>query len=192
MKIITVPHQLLRQRATPVTTVNRQLHRLLTDLQATLSRSDIGVGLAAPQIGSNWRLFALNLPKESNKEIPEYRYFINPTITKYDQKTAFGTDPKGQPDLEGCLSIPQIYAPVRRAVSIDVTYQILDDNQLVTKKEHLQDFSARVFQHEYDHLDGRLFTDLALEQHTQLYLDVDDKLEKITPDELFEIFGGKF
>ena len=192
MKIVTVPHQILRQQAQPVASVNRQLQRLLTDLQATLTHSEIGVGLAAPQIGSNLRIFALNLPKESNKEIPEYHYFINPLITKYDQKTAFGTDPKGQPDLEGCLSIPRIYAAVRRPVSIDVTYQTLENGSLTTKKQHFQDFSARVFQHECDHLDGRLFTDLALEQHTQLYLDTDDQLEKITPAELFKIFGGEF
>jgi len=192
MKIVTVPHQNLRQTSTSVTTVSRQLKRLLTDLQSTLIHSEIGVGLAAPQLGQNVRVFALNLPDPADSQKSCYRYFINPTITARSAKTAFGTDPKGQPDLEGCLSVPRIYAPVRRPTGIDVHYQLLEGGELTTHHEHFTDFSARVFQHEYDHLDGVLFTDHALAQATQLYLDEDDDLVKITPDELFQMFGGEF
>lgn len=192
MKIVTVPHQLLRQKSAPVTKPTRSLKRLLTDLQSTLTHSDIGVGLAAPQLGQNLRVFALNLPDPTSKETPIYRYFINPVITQYASKQALGTDPKGRPDLEGCLSVPHIYAPVARPIYVDVTYQQLENGQLTTHQEHFADFAARVFQHEYDHLEGRLFTDLALAQHTQLYLDVDGDLQKITATDLFTLFGGEF
>jgi len=192
MKIVTVPHQQLRQTSDPVTAVTRPLKRLLTDLQSTLIHSEIGVGLAAPQLGQNIRVFALNLPDPQHPSQSQYRYFINPTVTTRSRQTAFGTDPQGKPDLEGCLSVPRIYAPVRRPTSIDVHYQLLQDGALTNHHEHFADFAARVFLHEYDHLDGILFTDHALAQGTQLYLDTDGDLTKITTNELFQMFGGEF
>lgn len=192
MKIITVPHQRLRATSRPVERVDRQLRRLLTDLQTTLIHSDIGVGLAAPQIDSSLRVFAVNLPDKGNTEKPMYRYFINPLITKYSKETAIGTAPDGKPDLEGCLSVPKVYAPISRPVEITVEYQTLDDGELCEHQETFAGFAARVFQHEYDHLDGRLFTDLALSQHQQLYLDDGDQLTKITPADLWALFGGEF
>ncbi len=194
MKIVTVPSYTLRQPSTPVTRADRALRRLLTQLQATLIHSDIGVGLAAPQLDANIRLIAINLPKKSNPEIPEYRYFINPSITKYDQKQALTSRADGQADLEGCLSIPHVYAPVLRPVSIELDYDVLDSTgSLAHRHERFTDFAARVIQHEADHLDGRLFTDHALTQNQPLYLENEaGELERITVRDLYELFGGEF
>lgn len=194
MKITTVPSYILRQSCTPVTRADRRLRRLLTQLQATLTHSDIGVGLAAPQLATNVRLIAINLPKKSNPEIAEYRYFINPTITKYDQKQALTSRADGQADLEGCLSIPHVYAPVLRPVSIELDYDVLDEaGNLAHRHERFTDFAARVVQHETDHLDGRLFTDHALAQNQPLYLENDNgDLERISTHDLYELFGGEF
>ena len=191
MKIVTVPNLNLREPSQPVSRPDRHLKRLLTDLQNTLMHSDIGVGLAAPQIDVHLRVFAVNLPKNANEKIPVYHYFINPSITNHPREKNFGASPKDKAELEGCLSIPHIYAPVARWPWIDVTYQRLENGQLVTYHEHFTNFASRVFQHEFDHLDGILFTDHALSQGTQLYHEVadQDQLQKITPQDLIDLYG---
>ena len=191
MKILTIPHSTLRQVCPVITSPNQKLKRILTDLQNTLLHSELGVGLAAPQIGQNLRVFGINLPKSANNETPIYRYFINPSITNHPQKIVVGSDPSGKKaDLEGCLSIPHIYTPVARFPWIEIEYQQLENGQLVTYHEKLVDYAARVFQHEADHLDGVLFVDHALRQRQPFYLEKEnDELERITAEDFLAMYS---
>merc|ERR1712216_341663 len=105
-----------------------------------------GVGLAAPQVGVNYRMMVYNeagAPGEG-KEVT----LVNPKITKFaKQKDLFE---------EGCLSFPAIYAEVERPTGVQIEAQNLSGKKF---KMTLDGFEARVFQHEYDHLDGVLFND---------------------------------
>jgi peptide deformylase len=110
-----------------------------------------GVGLAAPQIGLPIRLVIINLDVISEDK-PEYkgfmRAFINARIVETD----------GEEDSyeEGCLSLPGIHEPVKRPTRVHVTY--LDEN-FQPHDEWVEGFLARVMQHEFDHLEGKMFID---------------------------------
>lgn len=133
--------------------VEQLAETLLETLQA--ARNPRGVGLAAPQIDSGVRMFATLLNNEP-------RVFINPRITTASEKLSLGRDPE-DPDLEGCLSIPRLYAPVPRYTWIELEYEKAVNGKLETHSETFEDFAARVVQHEQDHLDGILFLDHALQ-----------------------------
>lgn len=112
----------------------------IRDLAETMYAAD-GVGLAAPQIGQSLRLIAVDLEGEA-------QIMINPKITKksWRQTTA----------EEGCLSVPKFYGPVKRHKKITVEFF---DTQGRPQKKSYRDISARIIQHETDHLDGLLFID---------------------------------
>ncbi|WGH25297.1 MAG: peptide deformylase [Candidatus Shikimatogenerans bostrichidophilus] len=100
-----------------------------------------GIGLSAPQIGLNIRLFIIGINKLK-------MIFINPKIIKYSKKKII--------NKEGCLSIPNLYVPIIRNKSIYVKYY----NYLWEKKyKKLKNLLAVIFQHEYDHLKGKLILD---------------------------------
>jgi peptide deformylase len=133
------------------------LEELIENMTETM-RTAKGVGLAAPQVGKSIRLFIIDAsPFEENEELEEDEraflkdfkgVFINPKIIEEDGgEWAFN---------EGCLSIPNINEDVFREEQIDIEY--LDENFQVHKKS-LNGLAARIFQHEYDHLEGVLFTD---------------------------------
>ena len=119
-----------------------------------------GVGLAAPQIGENLRIFIIDVSSKKN----ELQVFINPEIKKLEGS---------QIGEEGCLSVPEIYAEIPRAEFVEVSAQNLEGESFTLSAEGLL---AVAIQHENDHLDGKLFID---------YLDKLDilrfkkKLEKI-------------
>ncbi len=123
---------------------------LVRDMFETMYASD-GVGLAAPQIGKALRMFVLDLSvyAEEHPELEGFRKaVINPRIYERSEEE--------KTSEEGCLSFPGIHETVARPVSIRVRY--LDENW----EEHdelWEGYPARVFQHEYDHLDGVVFTD---------------------------------
>lgn len=169
MKIITVPHATLRSIATPITTVDKKLVEFIKNLEETLAATSKpkGVGLAAPQVDRSKRIFSLNLD-ENNRLL---RTLINPVIIEHSSDKTFGPDEK-DPYLEGCLSIPGIYGPVPRWQWVQLEYQILDGENLITKQEDFDDFAARVVQHELDHLDGILFTDYSLKLDLPVYQEV--------------------
>lgn len=110
-----------------------------------------GIGLAAPQIGLNIRLFIVDL-EPLGEDDPKYKgfrkVFINPQITEYKGELV-------KMD-EGCLSIPGINEAVEREESIRIQY--LDEN-FIAHDEEYSDFFARCIQHEYDHIEGVLFVD---------------------------------
>lgn len=166
MKIITVPHPTLRSVASAVTLVDKKLFKFIKDLEETLleTRNPKGVGLAAPQVDKLKRIFAINLA-EDNREL---RSIINPVILEHSTELTYGPE-KDEPYLEGCLSIPGIYGPIPRWEWVELSYEVVNNNELVKKQERFEDYGARVIQHELDHLEGVLFTDYSLKYDLPLY-----------------------
>ncbi len=127
-----------------------ELQTLVDDMFETMEYSE-GIGLAAPQIGRSIRLFIIDLSpfKEEQPEIADFKkVFINAQIIDSSEETSEYS--------EGCLSIPGINENVERPETITIKYQDLDFNEYT---ETYSGFQARVIQHEYDHIEGILFTD---------------------------------
>ena len=127
------------------------LDKLLADMFETMKASE-GVGLAAPQIGKSIRLFLINAEDMEIDDEPDIRsfkkIFINPFITEeWGEKWEFN---------EGCLSIPLVREEVTRPSKIKIEYY--DENWEFHEEEY-DGVRARIIQHEYDHLDGKLFVD---------------------------------
>jgi peptide deformylase len=133
------------------------LEELIENMKETMKNAQ-GVGLAAPQIGRDIRLFLIDAsPFAENEDLDEEertflkgfkRTFINARIVEEEgDDWAFN---------EGCLSIPNINEDVYRQETIQVKYL---DEQFIERQETLTGLAARIFQHEYDHIEGILFTD---------------------------------
>ncbi len=183
MKILTIPHPTLRTVAEPVTVVDKKLKLLIKGLTETLvaKKDPPGVGLAAPQVDAKRRLFATYLPISEVEDAPQIlRVIINPVLKDAADKAVFGPK-KNEQRLEGCLSIPRIYGPVPRWEWVEYEFQELVGDVLENRYERFSDFDARVMQHEYDHLDGILFTDYSLKYDLPILQEdpVTEKLEEI-------------
>ena len=140
----------LRKEAQDVAPDYPGLGELVSDMFETMYESD-GVGLAAPQIGKSLRMFVIDADPFS-RDYPEGKGFkrvcINPQIIERSEDTWLFS--------EGCLSVPGVHEQVERPSKVKVRY--LDEN-MVEHTEELDGINARVFQHEFDHLDGNVFTD---------------------------------
>jgi len=150
-KVIIGDQASLRQVSSPVTEFNPELKQLAADMVDTMRDYD-GVGLAAPQVGALQRLIVIeSAPIEDIPDNPVFplKILVNPSYEQLSPTQAEG--------IEGCLSLPRWYGPVNRFTKIRVTAQDLDGNPV---KFDAKDFEARVIQHEVDHLNGVLFTDL--------------------------------
>lgn len=127
------------------------LDKLTADMWDTLAASE-GIGLAAPQIGKSIRLVVIDLSVLAD-EMPEYKDFrhvyINPHIEEYDTTEQDTSE-------EGCLSLPAIHETVKRPTRIRVRWT---DEEGAARDEWVGGYLARVMQHEFDHLDGKVFTD---------------------------------
>jgi peptide deformylase len=172
LPILTVPHPSLRTVATPVSEITPAVKTFATQLLETLDkkRNPAGVGLAAPQVDQLWRMFATKVGvsgKERARKSP-LRLFVNPVIVKHSTNLTLGPNPD-DPTLEGCLSMPGLYGPVPRWEWVEIEFGELKGDALLPQKEIFEDFAARVIQHEYDHLDGKLFTDYAAEYELPVY-----------------------
>ena len=145
LQVIHYPHPTLRHKSKPLKKVDAELRRIVAQMFDLMYEHD-GVGLAANQVDLPYRLFVTN--PEGDRDIKEAeRAFINPVIRSG----------KGQAEAdEGCLSIPEVYAPVTRQETIAVQAYDLAGNEMDLELEGL---FARVVQHETDHLDGVLFID---------------------------------
>lgn len=167
-KIITVPNSKLREISKSVL-VNKKTLELIKKLKQTLLDAEgkmIGVGLAAVQIGVPKQVF-LAYSFNSRKLLT----FINPKITWFSKRT---TDPK-KSKFEGCLSVPGRWALIKRSKEVKIKYQTEGG------KEQVRKFSGMIaieIQHEYDHLQGILFIDRALEQKAKIYEMVKDEGDK--------------
>jgi peptide deformylase len=142
--IVKNPDPVLRQVAKEVPKITPNIHKLLTDMAETMYDAD-GVGLAAPQIGISKRVIVVDVGDEHG--LVE---MINPEIVEMDGE---------QVGAEGCLSIPNLNGEVRRAFRVRVKALDRDGNSFELVGEELM---ARALQHEIDHLNGVLFTDIAL------------------------------
>ena len=141
----------LRKVAEDIQTDYPDLDQLLQNMRETLAESE-GIGLAAPQIGKSIRVVIVDLDPLS-EDMPEYKDFrksyINPHIIEYD-------DEKTNTMEEGCLSLPGIHEKVTRPTRIRVKWL---DEQMQPHEEWVDGYLARVMQHEFDHLDGKMFVD---------------------------------
>ena len=138
----------LRQKAKEISADYEGLSVLIQDMFETMEASD-GIGLAAPQIGLNIRLFIVDGRDIDDPETANFRQvFINPIIEE-----EFG---EPWPYEAGCLSIPGSRGQVIRPAKVRITYR---DEQFELKTEEFGGMAARIIQHEYDHIEGILFTD---------------------------------
>ena len=138
--VIGPDNPILRTKTTKVPKVTKEIKALVKDMIETMHEAS-GVGLAAPQVARTERICIAVIER---KVTP----LINPVITKKSKETDI--------DQEGCLSLPNVWLMIPRSVGITLTYMDLKGKKQERKLEH---FSARVVQHEVDHLDGVLIVD---------------------------------
>ena len=139
----------LRAECEEIESFDSDLKKLVDDMFETMDGSD-GVGLAAPQIGKNLRIFVIDstLFDKEKKGEGIRQVFINPIIEEEDGEEWIFE--------EGCLSIPDVREDVSRKPNVVLSYQTLDGK---VKEKKYDGMTARVIQHEYDHIEGVLFTD---------------------------------
>lgn len=157
LPIVAYGDPILKQRAKEIGSSSKDFEILLKNMWETMYAAN-GVGLAAPQVGKSLRLFIVDgspfsveasLTEDEKNELKGFKkVFINPKILqKSDDLENFN---------EGCLSIPDVRGDVIRPTSIKIKYQ----NQYFKEiTEHISGLPSRIVQHEYDHLEGILFTD---------------------------------
>jgi peptide deformylase len=165
-QIVTLPDPVLRRKAKPVTKFGKELQTLIDDMIETMRQAP-GVGLAAPQVGISERLAVIEYVEEDDEEEtetategvevtpkpskPKQLYvLINPEIVKASEEKVMG--------IEGCLSIPGLIGEVERHEALQV--KALNRHGRPVKFK-VDGWLARIFQHEIDHLNGVVFTDLA-------------------------------
>ena len=149
--------EVLRETAAPIPEITDGIRSLAQQMWETMRCFD-GIGLAAPQVGKALRLVVLGVPPESISEEPSSGelallprmplVLVNPEIISYSEDENVRD--------EGCLSVPEIYAPVRRPSRVVLRSQLLDGTVIT---EECGGLLGRCIQHELDHLDGKLFVD---------------------------------
>lgn len=172
LKMLVTPNPKLLEKSEPVTKFDRKLLTEISEMKKTLDATfdPVGVGLAAPQVGILRRLF---LAKPKDKTI----VFINPEILEAsgEEIPSFTNSPKIEAKkpassrkklLEGCLSIPSIWGNVSRKKEVKLKYQDEKGNVHI---KNIKGFLSIIVQHEFDHLDGVLFTKHVMAQREQLY-----------------------
>lgn len=151
-KVIKIGEPVLRETATLVTNFSDSfLNILIEDLKDTLKDGEL-IGIAAPQIGESLAVFVSEIRETPTRQgvSDALRVYINPKITEVSHETAS--------DWEGCGSVPDLFGKVERPISVNLQYQNLLGEQCELKCSGLL---GRVVQHEIDHLNGIMFTDLA-------------------------------
>ena len=157
--IVTIGNQILRNENKDVDITKKETLELIINMTNSLYYH-YGCGIAAPQVGKNLNLFIVKVEPVDEEEIPEKQreyftdipltVFINPKIIKYSEDTNL--------DYEGCLSVPGFDAVVKRSNSIVIEYTNIFGEKCI---EEYTGFVARAIQHEYDHLQGIVYTDIA-------------------------------
>jgi len=169
-KILPTTDKRLRIKSKPVKKIDKKILNLISTLRQTLisQKNPEGVGLAAPQIGKNLRIFVMKTTKGLET-------VINPKILKVEK----AKDKKRETDrklMEGCLSLPNFYGPIERAKKIKISYQDEKGNQRV---KTFTGIDAQIVQHEIDHLEGILFIDRIIEQGKPLFEYKDGEWEEV-------------
>lgn len=153
----------MHQRAAEVTEFNQELRDLVRDMFETMDKAP-GVGLAAPQIGVALRVFVYDYPDDDDTE--RRGVIINP-ILKLGEISAEPADE--ETEIEGCLSVPGERFPLKRADTVQISGVDLDKNPISISANG---WFARVFQHEFDHLDGILYVDRLAEPWHEIASDI--------------------
>jgi peptide deformylase len=145
LRIVQYPHPTLRHISKPLKRVDKELHGMVREMFDLMYEAN-GIGLAANQVDLPYRLFVLNLKSDPNLSEEEH-VFLNPVVTSR----------KGMAEgEEGCLSIPGLYAQVKRPERVTLNAYNLSGEEVNLELDGL---FARAVQHEIDHLDGVLFID---------------------------------
>jgi len=151
-EIVFTPDPVLRRKARKVTDFGPELQTLIDDMVETM-RAAPGVGLAAPQVAQSLQVITIEYSEEGEegeeKVPPKLFTLVNPQITRASSEMVVAT--------EGCLSVPGIVGEVERHEGVTVKAQNRRGQPVTIKA---QGWLARIFQHEIDHLEGVLFTDL--------------------------------
>lgn len=145
MRIVKYPHPTLRHTSKPLRRVDSSLRKMVREMFDLMYQHE-GIGLAANQVDLPYRLFVINLQCDPAAKDEEH-VFINPEISRRKGSAE---------DREGCLSFPEIFAPVRRPNQIVLNAYTLEGEEV---NYELRGMLARAVQHETDHLDGVLFID---------------------------------
>ncbi|GAB1463948.1 peptide deformylase [Pedobacter sp.] len=176
LSIVAYGDPVLKKVCEPIDENYPNLNELIANMWETMYNAS-GVGLAAPQVALPIRLFVVDTGE--NDEEPRYKkVFINAQIL----------EETGEPwgFTEGCLSIPEIREEVFRKPNVLISYY---DENWQKHEEQVTGFAARVIQHEYDHIEGKLFTDKINLLRKQL---IRSKLEKISKGEIHPDYKMKF
>ncbi|NIP37991.1 MAG: peptide deformylase, partial [Candidatus Dadabacteria bacterium] len=169
LEIVELGAPVLRERAKAVEDISNPMIQNLIDDMIVTAKEASGVGLAAPQVGHSLRLFIIS--SYSNERYPDAPEMvpvpiINPQIVSCSEEMEKG--------WEGCLSIPGIRAPVLRHRAVKIRYFDREGQEF---EGILEDFVARIFQHEFDHIEGIVFLDR-----------LKDNSEIITENEYYKLF----
>lgn len=152
LPVVAYGDAVLKKVGKPIEKNDEKLQKLITNMWETMYNAN-GIGIAAPQVGKAIRLFVIDTVQLEDKENTDFeegmkKVFINAEITEYGNET--------EKYEEGCLSIPDVNADVNRPLRITISYL---DEHFEPHTETYTGFNARVIQHEYDHIEGVLFTD---------------------------------
>lgn len=182
--IITLPNPSLREKSQRVHVITDDVIKLIEDMEAATidwenSREhEVGVALAAVQVDKHYRVVIVR-NDFNNKEDKGFQAFINPEIVKYEGET--------EEDFEGCLSVKDVYGKVPRHTKVRVKALGIDGKEIRLKAEG---FLARVFQHEIDHTNGKLFVDCIKDNPQAFYkLGETGKIEELTNEQREKIFS---
>src|SRR5947199_9126588 len=164
-QILEYPHPLLKKRAAPVATIGGEVATVIEDLAETMYAAP-GVGLAATQVGVGQRVIVLDIHGEDEAPGKRLLKLINPEIAEREGEVVWE---------EGCLSVPDLTAPVKRARRVLVRAWTPEEKQIEIEAEELL---AVALQHEIDHLEGKLFLDRLSRLKRDLYRARQRKLDR--------------
>jgi peptide deformylase len=163
--ILKYPDPVLKKPAVPVENIDGSVAQLVTDLLETMYAAP-GLGLAAPQVGIGQRIIVLDVRNENEERGRRLLKLINPEIVEREGEILWE---------EGCLSVPDLTAPVKRARRVVVRAWTPEEQEVHVEAEELL---AVALQHEIDHLDGTLFLDRLSRLKRDLYRARQKKLER--------------
>lgn len=153
----------LHTRAAEVTVFDDKLRQLVADMYETMDKAP-GVGLAAPQIGVGLRVFTYDYDDDEGNE--RRGVIINPVL----ERGPIVDEPADEDtEIEGCLSVPGERFPLKRAEQVKVSGVDLEQNPVLIEADG---WFARIFQHEFDHLDGVLYVDRLAEPWHEIAADI--------------------
>jgi peptide deformylase len=142
LSIIYTPSPILKMKSAPVKKIDKELQKFLDDMLETMYHED-GAGIAAVQVGILKRIFILDIDRREDGKLKNPQFYINPEIIEFSEEKSVIN--------EGCLSFPGARSMISRPERVKIKYLDYDGNE---KVEEADDYKARGFLHETDHLNG--------------------------------------